>query len=302
MLKKRKNIIQKVKVSVPGSCGELFQGQIENNRLLISCPIAKYSNVKAELRSDFKGIISNKNLSKSLLAVKMLFAKLAQPEAGIKIKFNSDLLVGKGMGSSTADMAAALSAVMILINDQIDWKLLKEILLKIEPTDSTIWPGLNLFDYRQGKICHPLGPPPSFDILIFTEKGQIDTVKFNHKLDSVNIMNNKEDELKKALNLIKKGIKNKSPKKIAQASIISAEINQKIYPLPYLNYLLKLIKEQPGVYGLNIAHSGTLVGIFVDEKRNFSNLIKRVDNEINNIRYLYRTKIISGGIKIETNN
>lgn len=299
-IKNEGNQIKKVKVSVPGSCGELFQGKIGNDRLLISCPIAKYSNVRAELKNNYEGVRANKDLPKSLLAVEILLDKLMERKIGIELKFSSELLVGKGMGSSTADIAATLAAVMILINDRIDWKLLKDILLKIEPTDSTIWPGLTLFDYRVGEIFHPLGNPPSFDILIFTEVGQIDTVKFNKKLDSANTKKyDQENELKKAIELIKIGIKNKSPEKLAAASIISAKAHQKIYYRPHLDYLLELIEDWPGVYGLNIAHSGTLFGLLVDEKRTFSNLTKKINTELANVNYLYRTKIISGGIKIE---
>lgn len=294
------NQIKKVKVSVPGSCGELFQGKIGNDRLLISCPIAKYSNVIAELKNNFRGVRANKDLAKSLLAVEILLDKLTERKIGIELEFSSELLVGKGMGSSTADLAAALAAVMILINNRIDWKLLKDILLKIEPTDSSIWPGLTLFDYRAGKILHPLGHPPSFDILVFTEAGQIDTIEFNNKLDSANTKkDDQEKKFKKAIELIKMGIRNKSPEKLAVASIISAKDHQKIHYRPHLDYLLELIKEWPGVYGLNIAHSGTIFGLFVEKRKTFDGLIKRVNNKLNNVNYLYRTKIISGGIKIE---
>ncbi len=299
-IKNEGNQIKKVKVSVPGSCGELFQGKIGNDRLLISCPIAKYSNVIAESKNNFRGVRVNKDLPKSVLAVEILLDKLMERKIGIELKFSSELLVGKGMGSSTADMAATLAAVMILINNRIDWKLLKDILLKVEPTDSTIWPGLTLFDYREGEIFHPLGHPPSFDILVFTEAGQINTVEFNKKLDSAKTnKDNQEKELKKAIDLIKIGIKNKSPEKLAAASIISAKAHQKIHYRPHLNYLLKLAEDWPGVYGLNIAHSGTIFGLLVDKKRSFSNLTKKINTELDNINYLYRTKIISGVIKVE---
>lgn len=291
---------KKVKVTVPGSCGELFQGRIGEDNLLISCPIDKYSKVTAYLKNEFTGVKTNKKLPKSLLAVEKFLEKNDKNEVGVELDFESELLASKGMGSSTADITAALSAIMILLDNKINWKILKEILISIEPTDSTSWPGLSLFDYRKGKILQPYGSPPSLDILIFLEKGKIDTIEFNQNLDLLKIKNSsQESKLKESLKLIKKGIQEKNSAKLGKASIISAKLHQKIYYRSYLDNLISLIEKYTGVYGLNIAHSGTVLGILVDEKKEYSQLIAKLENKYKEINYLYRTKIVGGGIRIE---
>ena len=296
--KEKKN--QKVKVSVPGSCGELFQGRLGSDNLLISCPIDRYSTVTVHLKDEFRGIKANKNLTKSLLAVENFLEKAGQNELGLEFEFKSELTISKGMGSSTADITAALSSVMLLLDNKIDWKLLKEILISIEPTDSTPWPGLTLFDYKKGKIIQPLGNPPSLDILIFSEKGRINTIEFNENLNLVkDDYSFQKDSLEESLKFIKEGVQEKKPKKLAKASMISAKLHQNIYNRPYLEDLIYLIEKQAGVYGLNIAHSGTVLGILIDRNRKYSELIAEIENRYNEIYYLYRTKVIGGGIRIE---
>ncbi|MGM0436900.1 MAG: hypothetical protein ACQEQD_01375 [Bacillota bacterium] len=291
---------KKVKVAVPGSCGELFQGKIGEDNLLISCPIDKYNGVTAFHTNKFTGVRSNKDYPKSLSAVKKFLEKSNINKIGLKLEFQSELLRSKGMGSSTADITAALSAIMILLDNKINWKILKEILISIEPTDSTPWPGLSLFDYRNGKILQPYGSPPSLDILIFSEKGKINTVQFNQNLDLLKIKNSsQESKLIESLKLIKKGIQEKNPAKLGKASIISAKLHQKIYYRSYLDNLISLIEKYTGVYGLNIAHSGTVFGILVDEKKEYSQLIAKLENEFKEINFIYRSKIVGGGIRIE---
>ena len=296
--KKTKNNL--VKTAVPGSCGEFFQGRIGNDNLLISCPINRFSTVSASIKKDFIGIKTNKKLTKSLLAVEKILKRFNQKKIGLELEFQSELLSAKGMGSSTADIAAAVSAVMILLNDKINWKLLKEILISIEPTDSTPWPGLSLFDYRQGEILQPLGLPPALDILIFSEKGIVDTIKFNKNLDSAKInYNEHENKLKESIKMIKEGVIKREAEKIGSASIISAKLHQQIYERSYLEAIISLIKKNNGVYGLNIAHSGTVFGILVNKNRNYFNLIQEINHKFKEINYLYRAEVVGGGIRIE---
>jgi len=290
---------KKVKIAVPGSCGELFQGKIGDDNLLISCPIDRYSRVTAYLKKNFTVIKSNKNLPKSLLAVKKFLEQINQNEIGLELNFQSELLRSKGMGSSTADITAALTSVMLLLENKINWKLLKDILISIEPTDSTPWPGVALFDYRKGKILQPYGFPPSLDILIFSEKGKINTVEFNKNLDSEKINNTQVSKLKQSLKLIKDGVIAKDPKKLGKAAIISAKFHQNIYYRPYLKNLISFSEKFSGVYGINIAHSGTVFGILVNEKKEYSELITKVENNFKEINFLYRTKVVGGGIRIE---
>ena len=289
-----------VKTAVPGSCGEFFQGRIGNDNLLISCPINRFSTVSVSLKKDFRGIKANKKLTKSLFAVEKFLKRSKQRNLGLELEFQSELLSAKGMGSSTADITAAVSAVMILINDKINWKLLKDILISIEPTDSTPWPGLTLFDYRKAKILQLLGLPPALDILIFSEKGIVDTIKFNENLDSAKInYNEHENKLKESIRMIKEGVIKREAEKIGSASIISAKLHQQIYERSYLEAIISLIKKNNGVYGLNIAHSGTVFGILVNKNRSYFNLIQEINHNFQEINYLYRAEVVGGGIRIE---
>ncbi len=56
-------------------------------------------------------------------------------ESGYEVVLKSDLPIGKGMASSTADMTAAIIAVAILNEKYLTEEEIGKILLKIEPSD-----------------------------------------------------------------------------------------------------------------------------------------------------------------------
>jgi|AntRauTorckE6833_2_1112554.scaffolds.fasta_scaffold00211_1 L-threonine kinase len=106
-------------VKVPGSCGELIQGYIKGTNKLVSCPIDIYNQVNVKL-TDKKKINIKKSKVKSHQALKLLLKYYDIKDLGLEIKFNSNLLTSKGMGSSTADISALLIAVMDLLNKNIN--------------------------------------------------------------------------------------------------------------------------------------------------------------------------------------
>ncbi|RQD69618.1 MAG: GHMP kinase, partial [Halanaerobium sp. MSAO_Bac5] len=171
--------MHQVTVRVPGSCGELIQGSIDDKDFLVSCPIDLYSRVNVQFDQSIQRIKTNNYAPRTQKAGEYLLKALDLPEQGIKININSDLINAAGMASSTADIAASLAAIMILTKGAVDLNLLKEIAVKIEPSDSVFLEGLHIFNHRSGKEAEYLGEAPKMDILLFKEAGRVDSLKFN---------------------------------------------------------------------------------------------------------------------------
>lgn len=291
--------MQEIQLRVPGSCGELVQGSIRGQDFLVSCPINLYTKAKVKLlnsKLSSNKIIINKKAPKTKAAIKKLLGYYNYNQFGVELKLNSELKKGIGMASSTADMSAAIAAVMLLLNKKVDFKILKDICLSLEPTDSVFLEGIRFFDHRQGKKDYFIAEAPALDILIFKEKGVIDSINFNQfqKLEDLN--NLKSLEVKKALKMVIQGLKNKDNYLLAKGATLSSLAHQNILFKKNLDYLLKLINNKPGIYGLNIAHSGTLIGVLIAKNFKEKNLVERIKGNTE-LEYLKRVQIISGGIE-----
>ncbi|RAK10575.1 threonine kinase [Halanaerobium saccharolyticum] len=294
--------MQQVNIRVPGSCGELLQGSIDHQNFLISCPINLYSQVSANFTAGKKRVIINKNNSstestfKTEFAVKKLLDHYSFKQKSIKININSQLITGIGMASSTADISAALAAVMLLLKNKVDFKLLKKICLKLEPTDGVFLNGIRFFDHLQGKQNYFIAEAPELDILLLKEKGTVDSLKFNQSEKLAALNKSKEKNTRKSLQLIKKGLKNKNYQLLGSGTILSGLAHQRILYKENLNRLLELVEGQSQIYGVNIAHSGTITGVLVSQDFAAEDLLKKIKSETE-LEYLQRVKIISGGIE-----
>ena len=57
-----------------------------------------------------------------------------------------------------------------------------------------------------------------------------------------------------------------SPQLLGEGATISAIASQRLLPKPGFDALLELV-ESAGLYGLNVAHSGSVVGLLLDRRR-----------------------------------
>ena len=94
-------------IRVPGSCGELIQGVLPDGPFLITCPIDCYAAVRISDR--FTGWYGMGSKAKS--AMKRTLVLLGEKEFPWGIRLESELPQGKGMSSSSADIAATAVGV-----------------------------------------------------------------------------------------------------------------------------------------------------------------------------------------------
>ena len=138
---------------IPGSCGELVQGVIDDMPFLVTCPINRFARAEATIAAS--GMI-NPAKTKAQNALMKTRIKLGIEE-NIKVNLYSELLEGKGMSSSSADIAAVCYATARSCNKVIKDNEVAQIAADIEPTDGVFCQGIVKFNHINGKILNYLG-------------------------------------------------------------------------------------------------------------------------------------------------
>lgn len=130
----------------PASCGELIQGWILGSEKLVSCPVDWYSTVAVTAAPP---LVNERPLSRAM--VERVLAHWQYPahwSNEIRVDVRSSIPVAKGMASSTADIAATAVATAHHLGHSLDETTLAQLCVSIEPTDSTVFHQLTLFDHN----------------------------------------------------------------------------------------------------------------------------------------------------------
>ncbi|MBP2654515.1 MAG: pduX [Firmicutes bacterium] len=282
-------------VQAPGSCGELVQGTIDGNNFLITCPVDMYTRVTV--------CLGGKRLAageKTVEAVKRTLDYLGIGSMPFSVTVESDLLQGKGMASSSADISAACQAAALAVGKTLTEDEIADIALSIEPTDGVFYPGIVMFDHVSGSIRRYLGIPPAIAIAIFDFGGEVDTLQFNGRSDLAVLNKAKEPLVLQAVELVRLGLLKGDAALIGKGATLSALANQYILPKKCLPKIIEIVREY-GAVGVNTAHSGTVVGVlFADlDYGRIEAGIKAIKKACPEIEYLRTVQMVGGGLIIE---
>ncbi len=258
-------------VKVPGTCGELVQGTLDGIHFHVTCPIDIYSEARVEVASltCYDGCSHRFSFPpdrpKSAEAVQKTVRFLGYSDIKLGLDLRSSLPLAKGMASSTADVAASIEATALALGKKLDEKDVARIALSVEPTDGCFFPGIALFDHREGKLFEFLGDPPPMEILVLDFGGEVDTLAFN-RVDRTVLLRSLEPRFKEALEMARQGLKSGDARLIGEAATLSARTHQAVLHKPQLERVIQLAKEV-GAAGVNIAHSGTVIGVLLDARK-----------------------------------
>jgi len=237
-------------VRVPGSCGELVQGFAQGAPFLGTCPIDRYTTV--EVSDSFSGLTGLGE--KSLQALQLTLARSGKNDFPYGLKLTSELPQGKGMASSSADIAAVVVSVMEALGESWSPKFVMDIATEIEPTDGIFCPGIVLMNHVNGKVLAHFAQVPSLRVAVFDMGGTVDTCAF-HQADK------KAEDNQSLLQEFQQAMHSGRAEKIAQVATESAFANQRLLYKEELQQLWQLGKEA-GALGINAAHSGTVLGLW----------------------------------------
>ena len=281
----------------PASCGEFVQGIVKDKEYLSSYAIDRYSIVTLEERiEDVK-----KGPLKARKAIEEVFKYFNLPKKELKhisIDINSEIPISKGMASSTADIGATIKAALNLIGKNLDEYEISRLATEIEPTDSIYIKENTIFNPLDANVIKKLGILDTGKVLILEPNETLST-KYIRKRENYNKLKKQNKYIiEYAFKLLEEGIKKKDLNLIGQACNISSIANENIHKKKYLNEIMDISKEY-GAYGVNIAHSGTVVGILLESDMNEEIIkTKLIDRKINKkYKKIYTANIIAGGIR-----
>lgn len=171
----------------------------------------------------------------------------------------------KGITSSTADIAATAVATAHHLGHLLDEPTLARLCVALEPTDSTLFRQLTLFDHNTAATQIACPPPPALDLLVLESPLTLRTTDYHQLPREPGLLAN-ASRLQLAWEKVQQACHCGSPQLLGEAATISAIASQQLLPKPGFDALLDLV-ESAGLYGLNVAHSGSVVGLLLDRRR-----------------------------------
>lgn len=254
----------RIKVRTPASAGELLEGHVEGVRQLISLPINLYNELLIEYKTiegtkstDHRSLPELADHPKARAAMLLFYNLYELPHNAhyLSFVFSDAIVVGKGLASSTADILNMIYGLAYIHQIQLTPIEVAKIALQVEPSDSTMFDTLYLYDFIAGSRFEEIGIVPPFNILLLELPDIIDTLAtYSKTLPTSHTLDDVIQEIRH----------NYSIQSLSKAAIQSALNHQEICHKPYLNRLIEFI-DLHHLLGLNIAHSGSVIGIWCKE-------------------------------------
>lgn len=257
--------------SAPAHHGELFQGVLEGadgrlRRGLVTFPCNLFRS-QATFRPEHTGTIKIEPAwkVKTHKAVKLTLERSNLRHLEGRLTIESNIPTGWGLGSSTSDVIAAIRAIADSFNQCVDPNTIAALAVEAETaSDSTMYDeGVVLFAQREGVIIeHHKHPFPFMEVLGFntdpTGKG-VDTLGFTPAPYTCWEI----EAFRPIVGLLRRALFEGDARMIGHVATASAVINQRYLPKPRFDALQRLV-EEVGAMGLQVAHTGTVVGLLFD--------------------------------------
>ena len=289
--------LRKGTASAPGTCGELAQGMLDGVLCLVTCPIDIRSFATVELLPGSGEVQAPPDSPKAAEAVRATLEYLGETGADARLSLDSVIPIGKGMASSTADVAASIAATAAAADQRLDPGQIAGISLGVEPSDGVMFPGISVFDHREGRIARSLGEPPPMRVLVLDFGGVVDTLEYN-RVARDQALKSQESRMSEAVSLIETGLVRGNPLFIGRGATVSAIANQEVSFNPCLDDVLAFSAEVGG-FGVNVAHSGTVMGILMpDQSSLVTQAAAHARKRFDCLEAILRCRVEGGGVRI----
>jgi uncharacterized protein involved in propanediol utilization len=246
------------------SYGELLQGCLSHDEhFLVTIPIKTYAYAQFVFDDSCEGIqVFPSSKTKSALFLSKLNEAFHLNLSG-RVTLNSEIPMGKGLSSSTADLIACQRAIEAFLDRSFPNENINTILREIEPSDGLLYPCSVVYNHRLCRFIKGLGLIPPSVIISIDCGGTLDTVTYNAQ----ERLFSGEDKAIYAqlLDEITIAFQQQDLRKIGEIATKSAILNQKFNFKPELDRMIALANEF-GAYGVINTHSGTCLGLLFDPK------------------------------------
>ncbi|RWI54684.1 MAG: GHMP kinase [Mesorhizobium sp.] len=253
-----------------GHHGELVQGLFEDDgarlrRALVSLPCRQLRSKASFSASDSDHVsVLPAPRDKARRAAELTIASFGHPGTGGNLAIDSNIPVGRGMGSSTADVLASIQAVLDWLEVEAASDDVMRIAVSAETAcDSTLFKQQAvLFAHRDGIVMEAFRRPlPPIDLISIdtTPEVTVDTLEYEPaRYDALEI-----ETFRPLRSLLRTAIKHADVRMLGRVATASARINERFLPKPGLDEI-ETIGGRFGAIGIQVAHSGTVVGLMFD--------------------------------------
>jgi uncharacterized protein involved in propanediol utilization len=250
--------------------GEILQGAFEDadgrlRRGLVTLPLRSRHSFALFVPGSQDGVeVSPPDRLKAARAAALALKHLKVGTPGGRLLVRSNIPIGHGYGSSSADVVASIRAVFDAFSRAAPAEAASRIAVAAEAaSDAIAFEETSvLFAHREGRVLDYLGghlPPLALISFKPPRASPIDTTA----LARARYTANEIQMLRCALAAVRRAIRQQDPRLLGDAASLSARISQRHLPKMGFERALALV-ERHGAIGLQVSHSGSLIGIMVD--------------------------------------
>lgn len=239
-----------------GGFGELIQGMLPGDRpFLVNLPLASISVARVRIGGGSSGIPDD--CRKSAAVVRSALAAVGK-DSDFSLEISSQLPIGKGLSSSTADMIAAVRAVEDALDQRFEPDQIGRMLTDIEPNDGLHFSGTSAYLHTAGVLIERTDWIPPFAILGIDTGGEVDTLQFNANR---RVWTDEQlERFKVRLDELLDALRRRDLQAIGAVATVSTRAWQAVYPKGHFDEITALA-EETGAVGIVNAHSGTYLGL-----------------------------------------
>ncbi|MFF0200011.1 kinase [Streptomyces sp. NPDC005017] len=261
--------------SAPVYHGEILQGVFRHQgrlaRGLVTLPCTVHTTQAsfAPARGEALTVLPTCK-TKARRAARLAVEACARPgdgPVGGRLELTGDVPLGRGFGSSTSDVLAAIRAVQDALGRPLRPETVARIAVRAETaSDSLMFEGSSvLFAQREGEIIEDFGHPvPAVRVLGFGSRPK----NGGRGVDTLSLPPPRYDDTEIGVfaglrTMLREAVQTKDVALIGAVASASTEINQRHLPVPRLDALRALARET-GALGIQTAHSGDIAGLLYD--------------------------------------
>lgn len=263
--------------SAPAHHGEILQGAFRDGhgrlrRALVTLPYpGRGSRVTFYPEAARTEILCPAGMTKTQRAAVISmeeFASTCSPTVGGRIEVDSTVPWGIGMGSSTADVTAAIRAIAAYHGVTPSPAVVGRIAVQAECASDPIMidDGVALFAQREGVVLETLGRRlPGLTVVgcvAAPDVSGVDTLALEPAAYSAADL----DAFAVLRSILRSAVATGDAAKVGSVATSSARISQRFILNPALELLLDVCHSSGGC-GVQVAHSGTVAGVIFDPRR-----------------------------------
>ena len=282
----------------PASCGELVEGVLDGTPFLVTAPISMYA--VATVSDQFTGVHGLGE--KAQEALRRTLAYIGKDSLPFGIRLDSGIPQGKGMASSSADIAAVSYAAARALGRELTGREIMDIAIAIEPSDGIAFAGLSHVSHTTGELFGQYSNVPLLAVSIFDVGGTVDTIAY---YQSKGNRGSQDAAYRQMLTTVGQAFRTEGDRQemlLGQAATASARLNQEHLEKPQLDAFIQS-SQKKGALGVLVAHSGTVVGALWASELGASDVERRTQELAaefdGNYSYMHTARLISGGVICE---